>query len=107
MAPEGGEKRGERQELAPARRLGAPPPAAPAGLCRLALLAGQGEACPLNACPFWEEGGAVVDAGCLWARLPVAVSPGHDLQLLIELRDGARSAAALRLLGRLQARAEA
>ena len=33
------------------------------------LTLGEVEACPQGACPFWEQGGAVLDAGCGLERL--------------------------------------
>lgn len=32
--------------------------------CRIRRALGQAEPCPEGACPFWEPGGAVLDAGC-------------------------------------------
>ncbi len=32
--------------------------------CRIRRALGQVESCPGGACPFWEEGGALLDAGC-------------------------------------------
>ena len=37
--------------------------------CALQYAAGRVEPCPGPACPFWEEGGAVVEPGCPPARL--------------------------------------
>ena len=33
-------------------------------LCTIQLAVGEVEVCPEGACPFWEEGGAALDAGC-------------------------------------------
>jgi hypothetical protein len=38
-------------------------------LCGLADAAGRVEACPGPSCPFWEEGGALIPAGCMVERL--------------------------------------
>lgn len=32
-------------------------------------VAGRSEACPGSRCPFWEPGGAVLDAGCFLERM--------------------------------------
>jgi hypothetical protein len=40
-------------------------------LCRLQYAAGRIESCPGPDCPFWEEGGAVLPAGCMLERLGV------------------------------------
>ena len=49
------------------------PVAARAGLCRLRLTVGRPEPCRGPGCPLWEEGGAVVDAGCVVERLALDV----------------------------------
>jgi hypothetical protein len=38
-------------------------------LCRMKLALGEVEACAQGACPFWEHGGAVLEAGCGLERL--------------------------------------
>jgi hypothetical protein len=38
-------------------------------LCALHASVGRQETCPGNLCPFWEEGGAVVESGCAIERL--------------------------------------
>jgi hypothetical protein len=38
-------------------------------LCALHHAEGTIEACPGSSCPFWEDGGAVVPAGCSFERL--------------------------------------
>ena len=56
-------------------------------LCRLQDLANRVEACPGSACPFWEEGGAVLVGGCVLARLRLELRSKPDLvQHLLELR---------------------
>ncbi len=58
-------------------------------MCRLQDLANRVEACPGSACPFWEEGGAVLVGGCVLARLPLELQSKPDLvQYLLELRLG-------------------
>jgi hypothetical protein len=37
--------------------------------CRLQYAAGRIEACPEDACPFWEPGGAVLDGRCAIEQL--------------------------------------
>ncbi len=36
--------------------------------CRIRQALGEIEQCPESACPFWEEGGALLDAGCALER---------------------------------------
>lgn len=38
-------------------------------ICALHQAVGTIEACPGSSCPFWEEGGAVVEPGCAFERL--------------------------------------
>jgi hypothetical protein len=38
-------------------------------LCTLKLAVGKHEACPDEACPFWEPGGAAVEAHCAFERI--------------------------------------
>ena len=56
-------------------------------LCRIKLALDDVEACPEGACPYWETGGAIVEAGCGLERLPLDLA-NPDLALhLIELRN--------------------
>ena len=55
-------------------------------LCALQGAAGRVERCPGDACPFWEEGGAVVMAGCAIERLAVNLSGSQLVRDLLELR---------------------
>ena len=57
--------------------------------CALQPAAACVEPCPAAACPFWEEGGAVLDAGCALERLSLDLPrrPGLVRQLL-EVRLG-------------------
>ena len=41
-------------------------------LCSLESAAGRIEACPEEACPFWEPGGAVLDGRCAFERIDFA-----------------------------------
>ncbi len=38
-------------------------------ICALHHAVGTIEACPGSSCPFWEEGGAVVSAGCAFEHI--------------------------------------
>jgi hypothetical protein len=77
--------------------------------CSLRAAVGEHELCPGTACAFWEEGGAVVEAGCAIERLaiPVQQDPAlarHllDLRLrLEEARDDAERRAAHRRFSEL------
>ena len=66
-------------------------------LCALREAVGLVERCPGGACPFWEEGGAVIEPGCAIERLAVNLSDSQLAQDLLELRltlDRARRAGA-------------
>ncbi len=75
-------------------------------LCRLERTAGREATCTFERCPFWEEGGAVVEGGCALERLGIDLdsSPGfaHWLlemrRTLEEARTPEERAEALRLL---------
>ena len=64
-------------------------------LCSLRDAVGERELCPGADCAFWEEGGAVLEAGCAVERLGVPVERQRDLgRHLLELRlrvEGART----------------
>jgi hypothetical protein len=54
-------------------------------LCSLEAAVGTAEACPEDACPFWETGGAAF-AGCAFERL--GLSADADLaSWLLEIRE--------------------
>jgi hypothetical protein len=56
-------------------------------LCSLPLARGVYEACPGAACAFWEEGGVVVEAGCVFDRVRIEFDARPDLaQWLLRLR---------------------
>lgn len=40
-------------------------------LCTLEAVVGKSEACPEDACPFWEPGGAALGGRCAWEQLGV------------------------------------
>jgi hypothetical protein len=55
--------------------------------CSLRDAVGEHERCPGAACAFWEEGGAVVEAGCAIERLGIPVQRQRDLaRHLLDLR---------------------
>ena len=61
--------------------------------CALQRAVGRVEHCPGTACPFWEDGGAIVAAGCAIERLGVNLSSPQLAGQLLELRaelEGAR-----------------
>jgi hypothetical protein len=63
--------------------------------CSLRAAVGEHELCPGHDCAFWEDGGAVVAAGCAIERLGVPVGRQPELaRHLLDLRltlDAARS----------------
>jgi len=64
-------------------------------LCALQYAAGRVEACPGPVCPFWEEGGAVVEAGCAVQRLGLRLEGNTDLVAwLLRIRTALREAEA-------------
>src|SRR5262249_8360173 len=55
--------------------------------CALQDAVGRVEACPGVGCPFWEEGGAVLEAGCMIERLSLDLARRPErAQSLLELR---------------------
>jgi hypothetical protein len=54
-------------------------------LCSLATAAGRAEACPEDACPFWEPGGAALGGRCAIERLGV-VADDALASWLLEIR---------------------
>jgi hypothetical protein len=61
--------------------------------CSLRAAVGEQEVCPGAACAFWEEGGAIVGAGCAIERLGVPIARDRELaRLLLELRLAIESA---------------
>ena len=56
-------------------------------LCTVQYAAGRVEVCPGPRCPFWEEGGAVIPAGCLLQRLGLDLEHRPELvHALLQLR---------------------
>ena len=55
--------------------------------CTLRLAAGVVEFCPQQRCAFWEEGGAVVQGGCVIERLGPDVRKPDVAGYLVELRE--------------------
>jgi hypothetical protein len=60
--------------------------------CHLELLVGRKVACSHSACPFWEPGGAVIEARCAFERLHFSLTPDVAVELL-QLRDALLEAA--------------
>ena len=60
-------------------------------LCTLEAAVGKVEACPDDACPFWEPGGAALVGRCAFEELDVAADAGLATWLL-ELRERLASA---------------
>ena len=60
--------------------------------CRIKHTLGVDEPCPEGACPFWEHGGAVVEAGCGLERLHVDVGRPDLAAYLDELRTSLETA---------------
>jgi len=55
--------------------------------CSLREAVGEHERCPGGACAFWEDGGAVLEAGCAIERLSVPVRRHRELaRHLLDLR---------------------
>lgn len=48
---------------------------------------GVSEPCPRDPCPFWEPGGAVVEAACGLERLSLDVRRPDVAAYLLELRE--------------------
>ena len=54
--------------------------------CTLRLATGVVEFCPQQRCAFWEEGGAVVEGGCVIERLGPDVRKPEVAGYLVEVR---------------------
>jgi DNA-binding SARP family transcriptional activator len=59
--------------------------------CTLEAAVGKIEACPENACPFWEPGGAALGGRCAFEQLDVATDASLAAWLL-EIRERLASA---------------
>lgn len=55
--------------------------------CTLRLATGVVEFCPQQRCAFWEEGGAVVEGGCVIERLGVDVRRPDVAGYLLDARE--------------------
>jgi hypothetical protein len=75
-------------------------------LCALHLALGEREACPGPACPFWEDGGALVEPGCAFERVRLEfharpsvarwmLSVRHSLEGALSAQEEARASSAL------------
>jgi hypothetical protein len=65
--------------------------------CALIEAIGNDAECPRAWCPFWEAGGAVVEAGCKIERLGIDLANRSLAYYLLDLRhalEGARDAEA-------------
>ncbi len=51
-------------------------------LCSLDAAVGKAEACPEEACPFWEPGGAVLGGRCAFEQLGLSADAGLAAWLL-------------------------
>lgn len=47
--------------------------------CSLRAAIGERELCPGGACAFWEDGGAIVEAGCAIERLGIPIDRHAEL----------------------------
>jgi hypothetical protein len=54
--------------------------------CALSVVLGQAEECAGPACPFWDEGGAVVEADCALPHLGIDVSDPGLASYLLQVR---------------------
>jgi hypothetical protein len=61
-------------------------------ICALHRTLGAVQACPGAACPFWEQGGAVLPSGCELERLAVDVERPDLAEYLLEIREQLESA---------------
>jgi hypothetical protein len=72
-------------------------------LCALHLATGTRDECPAEACAFWEDGGAVVESGCIFERVRLEFEARPDLaRWLLQLRydlENARSLNERRRIG--------
>lgn len=54
--------------------------------CALEGVLGRYSPCPGRRCAFWEEGGAVLRAGCVLARTPIDLERAEVAERLLALR---------------------
>jgi hypothetical protein len=62
--------------------------------CSLAAAVGKSETCPEDACPFWEPGGAALEAHCAFERIPLPADASLAAWLL-EIRGRLESASSV------------
>jgi len=55
--------------------------------CTLRLVTGVVESCTQQRCAFWEEGGAVIQGGCVIERLGPDVRNPDLAEYLVEVRE--------------------
>jgi hypothetical protein len=60
-------------------------------LCSLEAVVGKREACPEDACPFWEPGGAALGGRCAFEQLGLSAD-AHLASWLLEIRERLESA---------------
>jgi hypothetical protein len=60
-------------------------------ICTLEATVGRFDACPENACPFWEPGGAALDGRCAFEQLDIEADAALATWLL-EIRERLASA---------------
>lgn len=61
--------------------------------CNLHAALGENELCPGSECAFWEDGGAIVEAGCAIERLGVPIEQQSELaKQLLDVRLAAETA---------------
>jgi hypothetical protein len=53
-----------------------------ARICSLEAAVGRSEACPEDACPFWEPGGAALGGRCAFEELGISADAGLAAWLL-------------------------
>ena len=65
-------------------------------LCSLETAVGKAKACPEDACPFWEPGGAALAGRCAFVQLEITANAALASWLLeiCERLDSARTSAA-------------
>ena len=72
-------------------------------LCALHLATGNREECPGRACAFWEDGGAVVESGCVLERVRFELDARPDVaRWLLTLRNDLESAKSAEDMNRLR-----
>lgn len=62
------------------------------GVCRMKRTLGVAEACPEGGCPFWEQGGAIVESGCGLERLAIELDRPDVAEYFADLRQALEKA---------------